>query len=277
MRPPRTLIKGGSIIDGTGGAEYVADIALAEGRIVEIGRELGSAQAEETLSAQGLAVCPGFVDSHSHDDLYLLIDPACSVKVLQGITTTVAGNCGMSAAPLVEESFEEVMDILRCFGGETAARMHLGVQSFKDYTLKLKSAGLGINVALLVGHTTVRMAVMGTQQRPPNSRELAAMCDLSVLAMKEGAFGLSSGLIYAPGSYAEPDEIAALNRKIARYGGIYTTHVRNEGDLLTSALEEAIDTGRETGIHVHISHHKVMGRAEKPSELWKTHDGKTFG
>jgi len=263
MRPSKTLIKGGRVIDGTGDAGYEADIALAGGKIVEIGPDLGAAGAEETISAEGLAVCPGFVDAHSHDDLYLLMDPSCAAKVAQGVTTTVTGNCGMSAAPLVEGAFEEALDILRCFGGEEAARRHLGVQSFEDYTQKLRQAGPGIHVAPLVGHTTIRIAVMGSRQGPPDPRELEAMCGLAVQALKDGAFGLSSGLIYAPGSYAEPDEITALARRVAAHGGIYTTHMRSEGDAVFAALGEALDTGRATGVHVHVSHHKVMGEKNR--------------
>ncbi|MGD8388398.1 MAG: D-aminoacylase [Desulfobacteraceae bacterium] len=260
MSSVKTVIRGGRIVDGTGSDGYVADVAIAEGKIVRIGPNLPPETEEETIPAEGLVVSPGFVDAHSHDDLYLLIDPACSVKVAQGVTTTVIGNCGVSAAPLVEEAFEDVLDILRLFGGEEAAREHFSVQTFEGFNKKLRGAGLGIHVVPLVGHTTVRMAVMGSEHRAPDRRELSVMCDHVEQAMEAGAFGLSSGLIYAPGSYAAPEEIAALCQVVEGRGGVYTTHIRNEGDLLIHAVEEAIQVGRETGVPVHISHHKAMGR-----------------
>jgi len=254
------LIKNGQIVDGTGNPYYRADIAIAAGQIARIEKDIDQNRARRAIDADGLVVSPGFFDAHSHDDLYLLVNPPCDEKILQGVTTNIIGNCGLSVDPLSDAHRTDSIDALRIIGGEYISKTNLEIQSFDDFLKKLEAAKPGINVLPLVGHSTVRIAVLDSANRAPTDSELEKMKQLVAGAMKDGAFGMSTGLIYAPGNYARTDEIIELARVVSQFKGIYVSHIRSEGDLILAAIAEAIKIGEEADIPVHIAHHKVTGK-----------------
>jgi len=254
------LIKSGRVIDGTGNPYFKADIGISGGRIALIARDIDPAAAEKTLSADTLTVCPGFIDAHSHDDVYLLSNPQCDEKILQGVTTNVIGNCGISVSPVSKAHSAEMNSFLAVMCGQQVSTEALNFHTFGDYLAKLESLKPGMNVLPLVGHSTVRIAAMGAANRAPSETELKEMTGHVAHAMEEGAFGLSTGLIYAPSNYARTEELLELAKVAGRFHGIYTTHMRSEGDAEPAAIEEALRIGREAGIPVHISHHKVLGK-----------------
>ena len=254
------LIKSGRVIDGTGNPYFKADIGISGGRIARIAKDLDPAGAKHVISADTLTVCPGFIDTHSHDDVYLLSNPRCDEKILQGVTTNVIGNCGISVSPVSKAHSAEMNSFLAVMCGQQASTDALNLHTFGDYLSKLESLKPGMNVLPLVGHSTVRIAAMGAANRAPSETELKEMTGHVARAMEEGAFGLSTGLIYAPSNYALTEELLELAKVAGRFHGIYTTHMRSEGDAEPAAIEEALRIGREAGIPVHISHHKVLGK-----------------
>ncbi len=254
------IIRNGCIVDGSGRSGYRADLGIAGGRILRIAPRIESGLARQTVDAEDRVVSPGFIDTHTHDDLYLLSCPTCDDKVRQGVTTEVIGNCGQSAAPASDVHREMLLDFLKIIGSAQMERDDLNANSFDDYLRKLEGVKPGINVLALVGHSTVRMGCMGMADRAPSDRELKDMQSLVAQAMHAGAFGLSTGLIYAPGNYASTDEIVALAKMLTPFGGIYATHMRSESDREVEAIAEAIRIGEEAGVHVHIAHHKIGGR-----------------
>jgi N-acyl-D-amino-acid deacylase len=254
------LIKNGLLIDGTGNPYYKADIGIAAEQIIRIDKNINPTGAHRIINADGLIVAPGFFDTHSHDDLYLLINPTCDEKILQGVTTTIIGNCGFSPAPISDDYEADIKDALRVMGGQHITKEELDIHSFEDFLGKLEASRPGINVLPLVGHSTVRIAVLGSSNRTPTYSELKKMKELVAKAMEKGAFGMSTGLIYAPGNYAKTDEIIELGKVISKFKGIYASHIRSEGDQVISAIDEAIEIGEESGVPIHISHHKVIGK-----------------
>ena len=254
------LIKNGHLIDGTGNPYYKADIGISGGKIIRVDRGIDPTAVQRIIDADGLIVSPGFFDAHSHDDLYLLVNPTCDEKILQGVTTTIIGNCGFSPAPISEDYMTDIKDALRVMGGEHIPKEDLEFQSFDNFLRKLEALKPGINVIPLVGHSTVRIAVIGSANRAPTDSELKKMKELVAIAMEEGAFGMSTGLIYAPGNYAKTDEIIELAKVISKFNGIYASHIRSEGDKVIPAIGEAIEIGEEAGVPIHISHHKVIGK-----------------
>ncbi len=254
------LIKDGRLVDGAGNPHFKADIAISWGQIARIARDIDPATATRVIRADSLIVCPGFFDSHSHDDVYLLVNPRCDEKILQGVTTDVIGNCGFSVSPLSDEHRAEATSFLAVMCGQQVSTEELNIQTLGDYLTRLEALKPGINVLPLVGHSTVRIAAMGTANRAPSENEMKEMTARVARAMEEGAFGLSTGLIYAPGNFARTEEIVELAKAAGQFHGIYTTHMRSEGDAEPAAIAETIRIGREAGIPVHISHHKVVGK-----------------
>jgi len=254
------VIRNARIVDGTGNPYYLAHIAVSQGRIVKIDRHVDPGGARKVIDADGMVACPGFFDTHSHDDAYLIAKPNCDDKVLQGVTTEVIGNCGYSLAPLSEEHHADLRNIARIIGGDHMPENVWRIRSFADYLAELERVKPGINVVPLVGHAAIRIAVMGMEQRDPTAAELGEMKSLTAKAMEEGAFGLSAGLIYVPANYAKTEEIIELVRIVGQYHGLYTTHLRSEGDDVMEAIEEALSIGQAGQVRVVISHHKVMGR-----------------
>ena len=223
------VLRGGKIVDGAGNPWYVADVGIRAGRIAAVGR-LGEASAARTLDTGGLMVAPGFIDVHAHVESNLRTRPTADNFLLDGVTTLVTGNCGGSEVDL-PRFFEE-----------------------------LRAGGFSPNLASLVGHNSVRRTAMGTEERAPTPEEMARMEALVDEAMRAGAVGLSTGLIYVPGTYADTAEVVALARVAARHGGVYASHIRSEGDRVFAAIEEAVDVGRQAGLPVQISHFKVSNK-----------------
>jgi N-acyl-D-amino-acid deacylase len=246
------VIRAGRVLDGFGRHDRVADVGIEEGRVVAVGRGLGRAQDE--IDARGKVVAPGFIDIHTHSDFTLPVDPSAEAKLRQGVTTDVTGNCGFSPFPLRDD--DEGRGYGRFFSPGVEGRW----DSLADYRRVLEDAKPAINVAPLVGLGSVRLNVMGSDCRHAGAKELSSMRSLVEQALAEGAFGASSGLVYAPGSYADTDEISEVVRPLAEFGGFYATHVRDESDGLVAAINEALDVGRRTGCPVQLSHHKAIGR-----------------
>jgi len=203
-----------------------------------------------------MVVSPGFIDMHSHSDVHLLINPLAESKIRQGVTTEVTGNCGSSPAPITKENFE----LFKRRYGPLAEEIPWDWRTFGEYLDKLQGNGVAVNVAPLQGHGTIRIAVMGYDNRQPTSTEMERMQDLVAEGMKAGAFGLSTGLIYPPSCYAETQELIELCRVVARFGGYYSSHIRGEGRTLIDAVKEAITIGERAGVPVEISHRKAWGR-----------------
>jgi len=250
------LIRNGLVVDGSGAPGYRADVAVEGDRIVEVG-ELEGAEAEVVIDALGQAVTPGFVDMHSHADFTLPVWPTADSLVHQGITTVVAMQCGASPAPLLDETREQVVAMMESEEMPLPWDEWSTFGSFLDY---LRRIGTSLNVVPLVGQGAVRSAVMAFSAEPADEGQIARMQAEVAKAMDEGAIGLSTGLIYPPGSYASTDELIAVTRPVGERGGFYFSHIRGEGDTLLEAVAEAIRIGRETGTAVQISHFKAAGR-----------------
>ncbi|MGQ9780807.1 MAG: N-acyl-D-amino-acid deacylase family protein [Nitrososphaeria archaeon] len=254
------LIKGGRIVDGTGNPWFKADVAIKDGKIARIG-QLEKAQAREVVDARGHVVSPGFIDVHSHSDFTIPFNPKADSSIRQGVTTLVVGNCGFSLAPVNRQRRELLLKYISPFlpsKGELSLRW----SSFSEYLRYEERMKIAPNVVHLVGHGTVRIAVMGFEERAPTKGELEDMKVLVAEAMDSGAFGLSSGLIYPPGIYSETEELVELARVVAKYGGIYSSHIRGEGRMLIESVREAIEIGEKSGVPVEISHHKASGRRQ---------------
>jgi N-acyl-D-amino-acid deacylase len=246
------LIRGGLLLDGTGAAGRLGDIAIRDGRIAAIGDELRG-EAAKVIDARGLAVAPGFIDIKTHSDFTLPINPRAESKVRQGVTTEIIGHCGFSVAPVPAGK----VDLLRDYLSPSAPWLPFRETTFSDYLDTFPATA--VNAGMLIGHNTLRLMVMGMDERPPTPDELAAMIGLLEEALDAGALGLSSGLFTAPGSYAQPDEVIALCRVLKRCNAGYFTHLRDEANKVLEALEEAIDIAEKCGVHVEIVHFKCSG------------------
>lgn len=249
------LIKGGTVLDGTRTPMRAADLLVQNGRISAVAPGL-SPQADRVIDASGHYVAPGFIDIHSHSDFSYLDCPSAESKVRQGVTTEVVGNCGFSPAP-IEPAHRDLLKRTADFLPNT---MPFDWQRFGQFLDRLRGAGLSINVAPFVGHGALRIAAMGFERRPPLPHEQAQMERLAEEAMDDGAFGVSTGLIYPPGAFSETRELVALSRVVARRRGLYFSHIRGEGLTLETAIAEAIRIGEEAGLPVQIAHLKAAGR-----------------
>ena len=244
------LIRGGTVIDGTGGPARRADVAVRDGRIVAVG-EVGTGSDARTIDASGRVVSPGFIDIHSHSDESVLINSACESAVHQGVTLVAAGNCGGASAPVLGLAAEELDRDLERY------KLERTWTSFGEYAAAIDRSGTAINFCSFVGHGTLRMCVMGADDRAPTNGELAAMQALLRASLEDGAIGLSTGLIYPPSAYGTTDEISALASVVRDHDGLYASHIRNEGDDLFAAIEENLEIGRRSGVRVQLSHHKA--------------------
>ena len=251
------IIKNGKVIDGAGNPLFKADVGI-DGQIISAIGRLSAEKASKIIDASGLMVSPGFVDMHSHSDLVSLVNPKAESKIRQGITTEVIGNCGASAAPLNDLMKAEIRKTESLI---EEAELQLDWSTMKGYLNRLSQQGVAVNVVPLVGHANLRVCAMGFVDRAPTKTELEEMKQRLAQAMEEGAFGMSTGLIYPPGCYAETDELIELSRVVASYGGIYTSHIRDEGEKLLESVKETIEIGEEAGLPVEISHHKARGKA----------------
>ncbi len=246
------LIRGATLLDGTGAPPRPDDLGVVGERIAAIGAIPGDATAARLIDARGRALCPGFIDVHSHSDVSLLLDPRGESKVHQGVTTEVIGNCGFSAFPLaLPERRQQHLDLLASLGTGTIEPTWSDLEGYR--AAFAQRGGTALNLAPQVGHGTLRIAVMGMERRPPTVEELERMQWLLAQALEQGAFGLASGLTYPPSGYADTEELIALSRVVARFGGHYATHARAETEGF-GHVEEAVRIGRESGARVQFSH-----------------------
>jgi N-acyl-D-aspartate/D-glutamate deacylase len=242
-----TAIRDASVADGGGAEPYFADVGIDdEGRIAAIG-DVGAATTD--VDGEGRVLAPGFVDVHTHDDGALLAHPGLAFKLSQGCTSLVIGNCGFSAAPA--QPGRQGRDLLG---------LRPDWSDLDGFAAAVESRHPACNAIALVGHNTVRHHVMGMDDRTPSAAELEEMRGHVARAMAQGACGFSSGLVYQPGRYSRTDELIALAAEAAPHGGIYATHMRNEGDRLLEAVDEALAISRQAGVPLQISHHKAAGR-----------------
>lgn len=253
--PPQydLLITNGRILDGTGGPWFAGSVAVKDGKIVAVGR-LPGATARQVIDAKGMIVSPGFIDLHSHSDFTLLVDGKAESKIRQGVTTEILGESS-SAAPVLGPAaldFERSLEPMGLKGDWTA---------YAEYFARLMRQGISVNIASYVGSGQVRACVIGNINRAPSAEEMERMKGLVEQAMRDGAIGLSSGLIYPPNSFATTGELIELAKVAAQYGGLYATHIRSESDTSLSALDEAIEISEKGGLPTHIFHFKKYGRA----------------
>jgi len=245
------VLTSGRILDGCGNPWFWGDLAIWRGRIVEVA-PAGTLRGRKVVDVDGHFVAPGFVDVHTHSDLSILVNRRAETAVRQGATTHVIGNCGMSPAPVDDDHLAD----MRHYWGRISDQPEVTWKwrTFAQYLRTLEEGGLAINVASLVGHAALRIAVMGLDDRDPTSSELDRMKELLAEAMEAGAFGLSTGLVYPPGCFANTEEIIALCRVVSHYHGLYASHIRGERETILEAVAEAIRIGREAGVPVQISH-----------------------
>lgn len=248
------VLRNALIIDGTGKPGFFGDIGITGERISFIGGA-GTLSGEAVVDVGGRAVSPGFIDVHTHDDRLVLDDPAMGPKVSQGVSTVIVGNCGISLSPLLLQG-KEPPQPLNLLGGTDNFRFG----RMADYIKAVDAASPAVNVAALVGHSSLRVAVMDDLERPANDAEIEQMRQTLALALEDGAIGLSTGLYYPPARAAEIDEVVPLAREVALVGGVYTTHMRDEDDFVMESLEETFETGRRAEVAVVVSHHKCAGR-----------------
>jgi dihydroorotase/N-acyl-D-amino-acid deacylase len=252
-RPFDVVILHGHILDGTGSPWYSGDVGIRNGHIAAIG-DLGSAPAKQKIDAQGKIVAPGFIDMLGQSELTILVDPRLPSKIYQGITTEITGEGG-SVAP--------ANDAMRAADRAGYAHLHLTPDwgTLREYFVRLEKQGMGINLATYVGATSVRRMVLGDADVQPTPAQLDQMKTLVDQAMRDGAVGLSTALQYTPAPYAKTEELIALAREASKYGGIYATHMRSEGDAVLDSIDEATRIGREAQIPVEIWHLKAAGKA----------------
>lgn len=250
MQPDIVLTRG-KIVDGCGNPWFWGDLAIQEGRVAAVA-PAGTLNGRQRLDMEGRFVVPGFVDVHTHSDLSILVNRRAESAVRQGATTHVIGNCGMSPAPVDVDHLDEIRQVWGPISDQPEVTWEW--RTFGEYLGSLEEGGIAINIASLAGHGALRIAVMGLDERAPTEAELARMQQLVGAAMADGAFGLSTGLVYAPGCFAGTQEIVELCRVVARYGGLYASHIRGERETILEAVAEAIQIGREAGLPVQISH-----------------------
>ena len=247
------ILRGGTVIDGTGAPRFAADVRVENGVIVAVGQILPQPE-DDVIDISGRVLAPGFIDVHTHDDQFVLESPAALPKLTQGVTTVVTGNCGISLAPLVRPTVPPPLNLL---GGTDKYRF----ATMADYAAAVDRVGPAVNVAALVGHSTLRVNVLADPYQPATAAEVARMADLTEEAMTAGAFGLSTGVFYAPAAAADVAEVAALAKVAAAAGGVYTTHIRTELEGIISALDEALTAAQLADVPVILSHHKCAGLA----------------
>jgi len=248
------LIKNGEIADGLLARTFTGDVGIIGEKIAAIGN-LGNASANLIIDAIGKVVSPGFIDMHSHTDTELLIDPKAQSKIHQGVTTEVSGNCGYAPFPLSAEDQKEFDEnSFQQYG------LHINWKDIEGFLNELEKNKMSLNYVTLTGHGKLRSYVMGKNDQRPTTEQLEKMKVQLAQTMEAGSFGLSTGLEYAPGSYAQTDELIELSKVAAKYNGIYATHMRNEDDTVEEAVEEALQICREAGVSLQISHLKVCNK-----------------
>lgn len=251
----KIIIKNGTIIDGSGTRTFEKDIGIIGDKIAAID-ELKNATADIIIDGKGLVVSPGFIDIHTHTDLQLIVNPRAESKILQGVTTEVSGNCGSSPFPFNDSDFKEADEnTFERYG------FHVDWRNIEAFLRKLEDQKVSINYATLTGHGSLRSCVIGKKDVQPTVEQLAEMKNILERTMQEGSFGLSTGLEYAPGSYALTSELIELNKTVARHNGVYATHMRSEYDRVEEAVQEALQICKKAEVSLQISHLKAANHA----------------
>lgn len=251
------LIKNGFIVDGTGMKGFNGSVGIKGGKIEFVG-DYDSSEAETIIDAEGLTITPGFIDCHSHSDFNFFFESRAINKLQQGITTEITGHCGVSIIPVTDKFLKEAKSLIDTDEYNELVKISKNTKRVIEH---LKGKQLGTNISLLCAHGNIRSEIMGYENRKPTEKELNKMKDLVRECMEAGAIGMSTGLIYPPGVYAEEEEIIELCKVVAEYDGIYATHMRNESEFVIESVEEAIRVAEFTGITVIISHHKIAGKS----------------
>ncbi len=252
------IIRNAVVVDGTNSPWFKADVGILNGRIDFVGKIPLEATGKEEVDAKGKVLCPGFIDGHTHADFVLLQDPLMLSKLKQGVTTQIIGQCGISPAPVTDDKVEMLDQYVGFFKGGTT--LDWTWRSFGGWLDKLETLSLGTNIGACVGQGTVRLAVMGFENRQPTQDEMEKMRAYVEEAIDSGAFGLTSGLIYPPGVYSSHEELCALTTALKKKNALYLSHMRSESGAVVESVMETIDIGHKNDIPVQISHHKAAGK-----------------
>mgnify|MGYP000915211551 CR=1 FL=1 len=252
------LISGANIIDGSGGPIFKTDVLCKEG-LLYIGNSINSSSSTITINGQGLYLCPGFIDVHSHGDMTLTNDFSSLSKISQGVTTQLAGQCGYSMFPITSRNCDELISSMSTFTDEVPINVR-DFNSFRKYIEYVLTVPLSLNIGIFVGHVSLRSSIMGFENRMTNDSELYKINMSLEESLLSGCYGISTGLIYPPSSFASVEELVSLCQTIEKHGGIYTTHMRNETNNVDKSVRETINLAERTGCHVHISHLKMGGK-----------------
>lgn len=263
------ILKGGVVVDGTRKAPYPANVCIADGKIALITTQ--DAEAAETLDISGKVIAPGFIDIHTHSDVSPLVNYTVESKIAQGVTTEITGNCGISCLPATPEHLDEINEYFSSqlelpLGGLKPARL-----SVTDYAADVKAHGASIHYGVLVGHGTLRLAVMGFVNRAPSNEEMEQLKAMLDRELSHGAFGMSLGLIYPPSAFSAKEELIELAKVLKKHDALLTVHMRNEGPRVFEALDEMLEITEKSGVHLQISHLKLIGKSQwgKGAELLK--------
>ncbi len=256
------VLTGGTIVDGTRTAPYVGDVCIKDGKIAEISAHF-SGESKECVDVSGKIVSPGFIDIHSHSDACPLVDYVPESKLYQGVTSEITGNCGISILPSTPDSNDRIADyVFNQLELPVGSLSIDGMYSITDYAKRVNEKGTSINYGMLIGHGTLRGAVMGFVNRDPDDAEMEQLKAILEHELQNGAFGMSLGLIYPPSAFCQSEELVELAKVLKKYDAILTVHMRNEGPRVFQAVDEMIDITRRSGVHLQISHLKLMGKPQ---------------
>jgi len=252
------VVRNAKIVDGSRNPWFKGDVGINKGKIVYMGKVQDDVEANQIIDAQGRVLAPGFIDIHSHYDLSLFRDPVMLSALQQGVTTNVFCQCGLSPAPIRTDRIADIDKYTGFIKG--GAEISWGWRSFGDFLDVLDTLGLGANVASFVGHGTIRLNVMGFETRDPSKEEMIEMKRLAIASLEEGAYGLSSGLIYPPGIYSKPSELQELATVLKQFNALYISHIRNESNCVIEAVKETIELAEKVEVPAQVAHHKAGGK-----------------